>query len=224
MCSLLILPMQARAHGYLAVPESRNALANSDYCPHCLNAGGVTQTSKHAKYPNSRHGVCGDPQDGPRNHEVGGKYYTGEITGSYKKGGLVDVATAISTYHKGAIEYRICRFAAGTERESLTDECFEKNVLRSPSETSYESRWSYIGTGPERGYDPPKLYYATRRLPEGLSCDGKKYRCVLQMHWITGNTCQSPSIPREHQLKHLQDCGDDLWPEEFWNCADIRII
>lgn len=28
------------AHGYLAVPISRNLLHNTDYCPHCLNAGG----------------------------------------------------------------------------------------------------------------------------------------------------------------------------------------
>lgn len=224
IASLCILPTSTRAHGYLAVPESRNFLANSNYCPHCLNAGGVSKTGKNAKYPDSRHGICGDPSDGPRDHEVGGKFYTGEITGSYRKGGLIEVATAISTYHKGAVEYRICRFPSGSERDALTNDCFEKHVLRSPHSDNFESRWSYLGTGPERGYDPPKLYYATYRLPSDLTCDGKKYKCVLQMHWITGNTCNDPRIPKEHQLGYLQECSDKLWPEEFWNCADIRII
>ena len=37
---LLGLSHLAHGHGYLASPQSRNLIANSDYCPHCLNAGG----------------------------------------------------------------------------------------------------------------------------------------------------------------------------------------
>lgn len=41
LVALLALSFRrADCHGYLSTPMSRNALANSDYCPHCLNAGG----------------------------------------------------------------------------------------------------------------------------------------------------------------------------------------
>lgn len=37
----LSTPMLVMGHGYLSYPRSRNYIANSDYCPHCLNAGGA---------------------------------------------------------------------------------------------------------------------------------------------------------------------------------------
>ncbi len=36
----LLLP-STRAHGFLDNPPGRNVIANSDYCPHCLNMGTV---------------------------------------------------------------------------------------------------------------------------------------------------------------------------------------
>lgn len=97
-CVLLIGVMLAISlrtvdcHGHLAVPASRNLLANSEYCPHCLNAGGphgfyedilcestYFQTLHHVmlfgcsgpkvvqigdeKWPAGRHGLCGDRWD-----------------------------------------------------------------------------------------------------------------------------------------------------------------
>lgn len=40
VCSLLLSPLVVKGHGTLVYPMSRNYIANSDYCPHCLNAGG----------------------------------------------------------------------------------------------------------------------------------------------------------------------------------------
>jgi len=40
-------------HGFLSVPRSRNAIANSNYCPHCLNGGGSGATAT------GLHGMCG---------------------------------------------------------------------------------------------------------------------------------------------------------------------
>jgi hypothetical protein len=42
LCSVLalLLPSAVEGHGYLAQPAARNVLANSDYCPQCISAGG----------------------------------------------------------------------------------------------------------------------------------------------------------------------------------------
>jgi hypothetical protein len=37
---LLLVTRSAEAHGLLSTPLSRNGYHSSDYCPHCLNAGG----------------------------------------------------------------------------------------------------------------------------------------------------------------------------------------
>jgi len=214
----------AHAHGYLAYPKSRN-FVSSNICPHCLNAGGPAK--KHGRvYPHGgRHGMCGDPFDGPRDHEAGGKYAPGVITGTFRKGAYVHLTMAVTANHRGAVEYRVCRYRAGSpaaERRALTDACLNKHVLRRPN----GSRWTYLGNGPEQGYgDGGKLFRAVYVIPRDLECDGRHWKCVLQMHWVTGNTCGDPRIPARYRVPGLRRCGvDGLWPEEFWNCADIRVV
>ena len=102
--------------------------------------------------------MCGDHPLGPLEHEAGGKYATGEITGYYEEGSLVQLAAAITTYHRGAIEYRICRYQADTpevERLALTDDCLEKYVLTQanlPEAQAPGSRWYFLGNASEDGY------------------------------------------------------------------------
>ncbi|KAL4528566.1 hypothetical protein Ndes2437A_g03128 [Nannochloris sp. 'desiccata'] len=212
-------------------PKARNALANSYYCPHCLNAGGVAAT-RGTKYPNNsgKHGICGDRAAGPLDHEAGGKFATGEIAATYKQGSAIQLAAAMATYHKGLIEYRICRYQAGSprsERAALTNECLEQHVLKQASSSQAPgSRYYFLGNASDAGYDPPRLFYHNFQLPQGLVCDGNKWKCVLQMHYITGNTCNDPAIPDEYKLSYLATCGEDgnQWPEEFWNCADVAIL
>ena len=87
-CSLflLILAPIARvvdAHGYLALPKSRNLLAHErswpdevNYCPHCLNLGG--RRSSPLVFPetvssaNGNLGLCGDAPAGPSSCWAGG--------------------------------------------------------------------------------------------------------------------------------------------------------
>lgn len=216
-----IVPM-AEAHGYLAHPKSRNLLANSNNCPHCLNGGGA-QATKGTTYPHFRVGMCGDRVSSPRDHEAGGKFARGKVTGVYRRGGRMHISFGVATYHRGAIQYRICRYRAGTpaqERAALTDSCLNRHILRAPS----GSQWMYLGTGPESGQWPPKLYRQTFRLPSGLSCDGKRWKCVLQSFWITGNTCRDTRFAPQESLGYLQKCSKNVWPEIFVNCADIRIL
>lgn len=216
--ALSMMAGSCRAHGFLSVPRSRNYLHRGNLCPHCLNAGGPTQTR-------FRHGACGDPASGPREHEAGGRFATGKVTGHYRQGARIRLTTSITTYHRGAIEYRVCRHRAGSpakERRALTEACFNKHVLR---RVDTDGRYLYLGNGPERGYDPPKKYTATYRLPRDLVCDGRRWKCVLQMHWVTGNTCSPGFFPLKHRVRGLETCGTrGLWPEEFWNCADIVVL
>lgn len=158
VCLALANLKAASAHGYLAIPKSRNYLHNSNYCPHCLNSGGVGVT-RGTKYPKSIHTMCGDNPNGPSlEHEAGGKYATGEITGTYQAGGLIHLAVGISTYHKGAIEYRICRYASGTpeaERAALTDACLNKHKLtqaKIPKSQAPGNKWYFLGNFSETGY------------------------------------------------------------------------
>ena len=153
----LALSEMAAAHGYLAIPKSRNFLHNSNYCPHCLNSGGVGAT-RGTVYPNSIHGMCGDRAVGPLEHEAGGKFATGEITGTYEQGGLIRLAVGMSTYHKGAVEYRICKYQPGSpeaERLALTDACLEEHVLIQASIPEAQvpgSRWYFLGNASDAGY------------------------------------------------------------------------
>ena len=42
---------------------------------------------------------------------------------------------------------------------------------------------------------------------------------------MTCNTCNPPQIPREYGISFIPTCGKTIiWPEEFWNCADIAIL
>jgi hypothetical protein len=43
-------------------------------------------------------GMCGDPYDGPRNHELGGKYATGTITRTYSMGQIFDVKILVKYF------------------------------------------------------------------------------------------------------------------------------
>jgi hypothetical protein len=231
LTACLYFAQTADGHAFLAIPKARNVLANSYYCPHCLNAGGVAVTRGEI-YPNNseKYGICGDRAAGPLDHEAGGKFATGEIAAIYEQGSAIEIATAMATYHKGLIEYRICRYPAGrpeSERAALTNECLEQHVLtQATSSQAPGSPYYFLGNASDAGYDPPRLFYHTYQLPQDLVCDGNTWKCVLQMHYTTGNTCNDPAIPDAYKLSYLPTCGEgeNLWPEEFWNCADIAIL
>lgn len=77
-------------------------------------------------------------------------------------------------------------------------------------------------------------------LPRDLVCD----HCVIQWYWTAANSCNnkgieeyftSPFAPnwgdcpgqggaRGGWAKGKPECGGDRFPEEYWQCADIRIV
>jgi hypothetical protein len=64
-------------------------------------------------------------------------------------------------------------------------------------------------------------------LPKGFTCD----HCKLQWHYLTGHSCWPPCAmtnrdePTCFDNQVYQSCGKPgaAYPEEFWNCADVRI-
>lgn len=78
------------------------------------------------------------------------------------------------------------------------------------------------------------------KLPEGVACE----HCVLQWYWATANSCAPPGFldffvrnnnpfgttcPSDGGGKGahrpgMTECRGSLVPEEFWSCADVRIV
>ena len=199
-----------RAHGFLARPVARNVQHNSDWCPHCLNAGGPWLV--YANGQPGRHGVCGDPWNGPKHHEAGGKYATPpRIAAVYREGQTFSARVKLTANHKGRWSLRLCPIPAdgstGAEKRALTQGCLDKHLLRRAD-----------GKGPFTPVPQSASDFVVRyRLPKGVRCK----RCVMQWTYETGNSCDPPGMPGLHT--GMASCSASTNGEMFWNCADISI-
>lgn len=190
---LAVASSAVHGHGYLQRPAARNVVRNSDYCPHCLNAGGPKVI--YANGLPGRWGVCGDPWNGPRPHEKG-PY---KITGRYKSGGTMDADVTLTANHGGRWSLRLC-----TNPNEVTQRCFDRNLLRRAD-----------GKGPFTIVPWDVSNFKVKyRLPK-VRCS----RCVLQWSYETGNSCSPPGM----HVKGLPSCDKSTEGERFWNCADISI-
>lgn len=113
--------------------------------------------------------MCGDPWDGPRENEAGGKYASGIIVGNYTAGQLLEVKLDITASHKGFHEFRLC--PVGSPQTKATRECFDQNVLKLQNGETKFNEPGATGT-----------YSVKLVLPETLTCT----QCVLQWKWNTG--------------------------------------
>lgn len=224
---------QVAAHGYLAEPASRNFQRKSNYCEHCLAAGGPGLTfADGRKWPNSQHGVCGDPITGPFDHEGGGKFATPpKIAAVYTQGQVITIKIVVTAWHGGRFSFGMCPVdgASGVaERRVATQQCFDLNRLEQVSATAGPPSgpigpafkyhyWLPVGdTAPKTG-----TFEMQFKLPAGLTCK----RCVLQWHWETGNSCSIPGTPGGYEVSpNLVPCDQTNVMEEFWNCADVSIV
>ncbi|CAF0864310.1 unnamed protein product [Rotaria sordida] len=199
--TILISLQQIHGHGRMEDPPARNAAwrygfdVPANYDDVGLNCGGLgVQKSNGGKC-----GVCGDSYNGPRYHEIGGRYATNIIVRHYLSGALIDVKILLSANHKGFMEFRLCSIL--DPNIEVTQECLDQNIL-------------YIeGFGKQyivnEGMD---LIFLRVQLPHGLSCS----RCVLQWRYHAGNNWGRNIETGEACL----GCGQQ---EEFYNCADISI-
>ena len=164
----------------------------------------------------------------PRKHEPGGIYYNnGESQATYTEGDVVEFNVVLTAYHKGDFRFRVCRIEGTTpedERAQLSEQCFDEHVLeqadvggaQSPGTARYfigptSDNWNY------------KIKY---QLPDGLSCDGIDARCVLQWHYVTGNSCDPPGTPSKYGSSQLPVCssGDGAVPEVRSSSLDKRVV
>ncbi|CAM9374797.1 unnamed protein product, partial [Choristocarpus tenellus] len=203
-----------------------------------------------------RHGVCGDPSQGAPegDNRYGIANSDFEVIENYEEGSIIEIKTMTSTYHWGHIEYFICDAKDLADPNGpVTQECFNKHPLTrapddeeaSPIDPAHSGRYfldpmcraaeTDQTVKPEGGF-AGQVSTMRYLLPAGLTCD----RCILQMVYYTGNSCNHPgyrefmstSVPKGCAPNkddwinpaNFRDCGDgDAYPEEFWNCADISI-
>ncbi|PVD36382.1 hypothetical protein C0Q70_03364 [Pomacea canaliculata] len=176
MCSFLFLVVfldlltSACGHGRLMEPPSRSSMWREGFNTprndddNALSCGGFwNQHGIHG----GKCGICGDPYQGPRENEAGGKYATGVISRVYKQGQTIDVIVEVTANHLGWFEFKIC--PQNNPKMEATQECLDKHVLRlsDGSATRY-----YIGS--QSGSIPARV-----QLPQDITCS----HCVLQWKW-----------------------------------------
>ncbi|KAL4227828.1 hypothetical protein ACF0H5_013265 [Mactra antiquata] len=190
-------------HGRMIEPAARNAMWRYDYKnprnynDMGLNCGGFTNQFERQ---GGRCGVCGDPWQGPRDHEAGGKYARGVVARQYRVSSLINVTVELTSNHMGYFEFRLC--PVNDPRKPATQACLDRHLL------------NIAGHG--------QRYFITRQganvfeelavmLPRGLLCS----QCVLQWKWVAGQSMGPDGYGGE-----CLGCGNQ---ENFINCADIAI-
>lgn len=122
--------------------------------------------------------MCGDPWDGVRANEDGGRYSTGQIVRKYKAGQLIKVLIELTTNHGGWFEFRICPYHKGR----LTTFCLRRRPLR----ISGHGRRFQIDTR------APRVRFAVEvKLPKRIKCK----QCLFQWKYNAGKYlyCEVPS-------------------------------
>ncbi|GFO13098.1 cell wall integrity and stress response component 4-like [Plakobranchus ocellatus] len=199
------LPAEVSGHGYLAEPPGRSSMWKFDfdteinYQHHELFCGGF----QHQKDLGGKCGVCGDPWDGERHNEAGGKYATGIITRTYTQGAEVKAKVMITANHKGWFEFGICPVNNYTVK--ATEECLSSNLLQLAD-----------GSGTGTRYKLPSqlstLFVVQLKLPRNLTCS----QCVFRWKYNTGN-----SWGTDPDGRGCVGCGAQ---EQFYGSSDVAIV
>lgn len=231
---LFTLLSYVSAHGFQSWPRARGLMsqngyglaiidpdAASDYCPHCLNGGGVASVQPIApknlwtpyeptnpSFPFRKdHEICGDPK-GKFDHTSTGIFFSGKTIATYEEGDYMDMEMHITAHHNGFFEYFLCSLDCCGE-DDLSERCFKKGcchkLMRVPHK-SCESGFDRI-CGPVDPEYPGRWYLPPRdsKTPESSWYGGnnKKMRyalpkgvtcekCVLHWSWTTANSCNPP--------------------------------
>ncbi|QDZ22953.1 putative chitinase [Chloropicon primus] len=235
-------------HGLLTKPGGRSFKAWEDtqrgwpygprqpeWNPHSMNRGGVCGTSQTDATRNYN-----NPKD------VNGNPFTPPVTDTYEAGQVYDFEFIITAHHYGHVELRLCR-----DWRRPTQACFDAHPLEFVSDELYGALPD--PRHPERGYMAPANHIERRVPPSGGAFEGgmqfrMKFRiplsigrcdhCALQWTYVTANSCLVGGY-RQYDFPdpswwagHLPDCEQtenwprdgSAFPEQFWNCADVRIV
>eukprot|EP00804_Cyclotella_cryptica_P004998 CCRYP_018313-RB/>CCRYP_018313-RB protein AED:0.03 eAED:0.03 QI:1251/1/1/1/0.81/0.83/12/1175/1018 len=239
-------------HGYLETPRSRNVYAYNlaylctqstagpgcpkpEYCPHCLNTNlGVCGKFGSNSYETS---TWVDTESNPMP-------FTPQET--YSEGDIIMVKSYLDTHHNGHMELKACNKgpanckqedfdAPGNELIFIEDMVFQGNHVKMPADSNYPGRGMYGGG--QGGQT--KTFVFKYKLPEGLYGD----QVLLQWRYITANSCSPPGyenyfstnsyLPDSYWTRGLTECvlpyhsdgsRDSTSPEQFWNCAEVKIL
>merc|ERR1711955_680 len=171
----LTLP-SVESHGRLMDPPSRASQWRfgfnnpKDYNDNQGYCGGVMHQNVQM---GGKCGICGDPWDGPREHEApGGRYANGNIVATYRQGQEIDVAVEVTTSHMGHFNYKLCP---------------NNNVHQDPTQDCFDAHPLQLGGG-KHGEELPitewgrRYWNTTVKLPDGLTCS----QCILHGHTQLG--------------------------------------
>lgn len=247
-------------------PKVMDPAAPIDYCPHCQNAGGTGTVkkagpwSKYDPMKTSRggFGLCGDPVGG-NDHMKKGKFANPDsmpYVRKYKPGSVANFEFDATTNHNGYLEFYLCDVSkmAGEDisydgfaehchylERSPNDSCESgKDKECGPIDPKWPGRWVLPcrNAGGDQGDQilggsNGKMAY---KIP-----DVEIEMGVVQMYWLTQNSCNDPDGFMENynypkawagcpgdggsvggKPSH-EKCGAGGFPEEFWNCADVQV-
>jgi hypothetical protein len=219
LCALGGAAVPAAGHGWMDVPASRNKQRNIPIGePQSLPAGGPGLVyADGRRWPNGRHGLCGEPYKstggavGPGDLSEGGKYATPPIIAArYAAGQTIDISIRVTAFHKGRFQFSLCK-----DPKRFSQACLDENKLVNADGGGI----FYYPPGGDGQIPAGGAFKMRFKLPAGVTCE----RCVLQWYWLTGNSCVPPGDPRGDKVQ-MGTCGKSATPpEEFWNCADIAI-
>ncbi|KAJ8301810.1 hypothetical protein KUTeg_020797 [Tegillarca granosa] len=146
-------------------------------------------------------GTCGDPYDGERENEAGGKYAIGFISRTYRKGQEIPITVELTTAHKGAFWFKLCPHNDITT--PVSQKCLDMHPLEIVGQTDDKYRYK---VGYATGF-----YHLSVKLPADVTCS----QCVFQWHYRAGNN---------YGCDPNGTCCTGCGPQEtFINCADISI-
>ena len=195
----------------------------------------------------ARHGLCGDVAGGAQPHLI-----KQPVAATWTAGQVVDLEIIVTAHHNGYVEMRLCSDANQLSQDCLNANQLIR-VARSddvtPIDPAYPGRF-YLDPPCDAsrpleadayGYNYGNQLFGSGhamrmsyQLPANLTCEN----CVMQMYYMTANSCNPPGyrtfdFPASscvgdggatgYWSPTLQDCGA-AWGEEFWNCADLRIV
>jgi hypothetical protein len=173
-----------------------------------------------------KHGICGNAARGLQAYNR-----VGDPEATFTAGTNANISVVITAHHVGFFEFELCDDAG-----QLSEECFAKHrLLKEGCECNCPPPFAESNNCPEcdpcrrywkplqkgeveryefaRQYEEPLLdsisnivsyeFTMTYVIPEGI----KSSRAVLRWHYLTTNSCSQRASA----------------PEEFWNCADVRI-
>jgi len=147
-----------------------------------------------------RCGVCGDPYQGPREHEAGGKYASGTIVRTYQTGQVIPVYVQLTANHEGWFEFRMCE--NNDVHKAITQECLDEHLLELAD-----------GSGTRYKITSDMYHVQTKlRLPEGVQCE----QCVIQWLYNAGNKWGYDPTTKQRGLGFGAQ-------EQFLGCSDIAI-